>query len=146
MLTVLAVAVKNAAGGVAASPSAAITINMPAPPAPPPGTTVGPSTFAMTLVPMPLSAPTDVAGAGAASVAGASPQTAARGLMRLTGVSVFSNPPKSSTGGAGIHSLAPTLAPTAIPPTYHLELQLEPQTLLALPTLRVRPRLPHLWP
>ena len=71
-LTVLAVVIKNVAGRVAASPGAAITINMPAPPTPP-GTTGGPSTFATTLVPAPLSAPTDVAGAGAASVAGASP-------------------------------------------------------------------------
>lgn len=72
-LTVLAVVIKDVAGRVAASPGAAITINMPAPPTPPPGTTGGPSTFATTLVPAPLSAPADVAGAGAASVAGASP-------------------------------------------------------------------------
>ena len=88
---------------------------MPAPPAPP-GTTSGPSAFATTLVLTPPSAPTDIAGAGAASVAGASPQTAAHGLARLTGVSVFSNPPKSSSGGGGVHPPAPTPAPTATPP------------------------------
>lgn len=69
------------------------------------------------LVPALSSAPTNVAGAGAASLAGASPQAAAHGLAPLTGVSVFSNPPKSSSGGGGVHPPAPTPAPTDTPPT-----------------------------
>jgi len=44
------------------------------------------------LVPALSSAPTNVAGAGDASVAGASPQAAAHGLAPLTGVCLLESP------------------------------------------------------